>query len=35
MSPEIFLTLGGWLNWLGLALSPLLLLPLLFGICCR
>lgn len=28
MSPEIFLTLGGWLNWLGLALSPLLLLPL-------
>ena len=28
MSPEIFLTLGGALKWLGLALSPLLLLPL-------
>ncbi|KCZ64134.1 hypothetical protein L53_06435 [Hyphomonas sp. L-53-1-40] len=32
MSPEIFLTLGGALNWLGLALSPLLLLPLIVTI---
>ena len=32
MSPEIFLTLGGALKWLGLALSPLLLLPLIVTI---
>lgn len=32
MTPEIFLTLGGWLNWLGVALSPLLVLPLLVTI---
>ena len=32
MSPEIFLTLGGWLKWLGLALSPLLVLPLVITI---
>lgn len=28
MSAEIFLTLGEWLKWLGVALSPLLVLPL-------
>ena len=28
MSPDFFLSLGGALNWLGLALSPLLALPL-------
>ena len=32
MSADVFLTLGGWLNWLGLALSPLLLLPLIVTI---
>ncbi|RAN38238.1 TRAP transporter small permease subunit [Hyphomonas pacifica] len=32
MSADIFLTLGGWLNWLGLLLSPLLLLPLIVAI---
>lgn len=32
MTPEIFLTLGGWLNSLGVALSPLLVLPLLVTI---
>ena len=32
MSPEIFLTLGGALKWLGLALSPLLVLPLVITI---
>ena len=32
MSADLFLTLGGWLNWLGLLLSPLLLLPLIVAI---
>ena len=32
MSADVLLTLGGWLNWLGLALSPLLLLPLIVTI---